>query len=343
VADSRIDDLRRRIERDPGSRLFAQLAEEHRKAGNHAEAIRVAREGLVLHPAYPSARLTLGRALLDSGDPAGARAELEAALRDAPDNILASRFLGLALEKIGDLEGSLVQLEKTLRMAPGDRQLESQIQSVQARLGARAGPPGAPGSTVRMRGLGGEAAAAQRAVPPPLPPPGSAPGAPRPATPPAGPSTPAAEPPGATESRVPGGSPLFAEPFYESDAAPTLPTAVEPEPVRLMAEEAAPTLPPGRMGADHAPAEEGAGPGATPLASSTLAELYYQQGLGQRAIEVYRQVVADEPTNERARNRLGDLEREGAGDPGDGRAARRRELQRMIAGLEAFLAAVRRR
>ena len=103
MADSRIDELRRRIERDPGSRLFAQLAEEHRKAGEHAEAIRVARAGLVQHPAYPSARLTLGRALLDSGDPARARVELETALRDAPDNILASRFLGQALPRSAQL------------------------------------------------------------------------------------------------------------------------------------------------------------------------------------------------------------------------------------------------
>ena len=131
VVDSRIDELRRRLERDPGSRLFAQLAEEHRKAGAHAEAIRVARAGLVQHPSYPSARLTLGRALLDSGDPAGARVELEAALRDAPDNILASRFLGQALDALGELGPALVQLERTLKMAPGDRQLESQIVSLQ--------------------------------------------------------------------------------------------------------------------------------------------------------------------------------------------------------------------
>ena len=134
LADSRIDELRRRLERDPGSRLFAQLAEEHRKAGEHAEAIRVARAGLVQHPSYPSARLTLGRALLDSGDAAGARVELEAALRDAPDNILASRFLGQALEALGELGPALVQLQKTLKMAPGDRQLESQIVSLQTRL-----------------------------------------------------------------------------------------------------------------------------------------------------------------------------------------------------------------
>ena len=141
VADSRIDELRRRLERDPGSRLFAQLAEEHRKAGAHAEAIRVARAGLVQHPSYPSARLTLGRALLDSGDPAGARVELEAALRDAPDNILASRFLGQALEVLGELGPALVQIQKTLKMAPGDRHLESQIVSLQTRLRSPQPPP----------------------------------------------------------------------------------------------------------------------------------------------------------------------------------------------------------
>ena len=59
-----------------------------------------------MHPAYPSARLTLGRALLDSGDAAGARAELESALRDAPDNILASRYLAQAREQLGDLKGA---------------------------------------------------------------------------------------------------------------------------------------------------------------------------------------------------------------------------------------------
>ena len=143
VADSRIDDLRRRLDRDPGSRLFAQLAEEHRKAGEHAEAIRVARAGLAQHPAYASARLTLGRALLDSGDAAGARVELETALREAPDNILASRFLGQALEALGELGPALLQLQKTLKMAPGDRQLESQIVSLQTRL--RSGPAQAPG------------------------------------------------------------------------------------------------------------------------------------------------------------------------------------------------------
>ncbi len=134
MAESRIDELRRRLERDPGSRLFAQLAEQLRKEGDVEEAIGVARAGLEKHPAYPSARLTLGRALLDSGDAAAARAELETAVRDAPDNILASRLLGEALETLGDLDAAAKQLRATLVIAPGDAQIHSRIEAIEAHL-----------------------------------------------------------------------------------------------------------------------------------------------------------------------------------------------------------------
>ncbi|HEY2943404.1 MAG TPA: DUF4388 domain-containing protein [Vicinamibacteria bacterium] len=89
----RIEELRRRLEKDPVSRLFAQLAEELRKEGELEEAIRISREGLQKHPFYPSARMTLGRALLDSGDLDAAKVEFEAVLQGAPDNLLARRFL----------------------------------------------------------------------------------------------------------------------------------------------------------------------------------------------------------------------------------------------------------
>ena len=85
AGNPRIDDLRRRLEKDPGSRLFAQLAEELRKDGDLEEAINVCREGLKRQPAYPSARMTLGRALFDTGDLAAARAEFETVLKGAPE------------------------------------------------------------------------------------------------------------------------------------------------------------------------------------------------------------------------------------------------------------------
>ena len=108
--------------------MFAQLAEQLRKEGELEEAIGVARAGLERHPNYPSARLTLGRALLDSGDPAAAQIELAAAVKGAPDNILASRLLGEALETLGDLGAALLQagkaqeaeqvFQKSLRILP---------------------------------------------------------------------------------------------------------------------------------------------------------------------------------------------------------------------------------
>jgi tetratricopeptide (TPR) repeat protein len=368
VADSRVDELRRRLERDPGSRLFAQLAEEYRKGGHLAEAIRVARAGLTQHPAYPSARLTLGRALLDSGDAASARVELEAALRDAPDNILASRFLGQALEALGELGPALLQLQNTLKMAPGDRQLESQIVSLQTRL--RTPPPAAPSgpaewsvrptvpATDSGEGEGG-----------PLPPtirihmPGDrGPWARGPAAPPPLPQKTGSPPPEASPVPRP---PLAvaepqavsAEPFWESDVAPTLPTTQSPE-FGHEAEDLPATLRPGTVAAEEtvfepeaapetggeapagAPLGEAAAP-AAPFSSSTLAELYVKQGLPDRAVEVYRQLLTEEPGNERARARLDELE---GGLPATAaRAARRQVLQRTIAGLEALLAAVRRR
>jgi tetratricopeptide (TPR) repeat protein len=93
VSNLRIEELRRRIQKDPASIAFAQLAEEHRRAGQHEEAIRVCRAGLAQHPAYLSARITLGRALLELERYDEAISEFEYVLKTAPDNLTATREL----------------------------------------------------------------------------------------------------------------------------------------------------------------------------------------------------------------------------------------------------------
>lgn len=89
----RVDELRRRVQQDPASIAFAQLAEECRRSGELEEAVRVCREGLVHHPTYVSAHVTLGRALMALGRAEEARIEFEQVLRTAPDNLLALRCL----------------------------------------------------------------------------------------------------------------------------------------------------------------------------------------------------------------------------------------------------------
>ena len=92
MADNpRIEELRRRIQKDPASIAFAQLAEEHRRAGQFEEAVSVCKAGLAQHPAYLSARITLGRALLEMGRYDEAASEFEYVLKAAPDNLSAIR------------------------------------------------------------------------------------------------------------------------------------------------------------------------------------------------------------------------------------------------------------
>jgi tetratricopeptide (TPR) repeat protein len=103
MADSpRIEALRRRVEKDPASIAFAQLAEEYRRGGDYEQAIAICREGLARHPGYLSAQVTLGRALIELQQLDEARKELEAVLRVAPDNLAAIRALAGIHEHIGD-------------------------------------------------------------------------------------------------------------------------------------------------------------------------------------------------------------------------------------------------
>ena len=89
----RLEQLRRRVEANPASIAFATLADEYRRAGMVDEAIATCQSGLRRHPAYLSARVTLGSALLDAGRYEEARTELETVLRSAPENLAAIRGL----------------------------------------------------------------------------------------------------------------------------------------------------------------------------------------------------------------------------------------------------------
>jgi Tetratricopeptide repeat len=107
MPETRIEDLRRRVEADPTSIAFAALAEEYRRLGRYQDAVDVCRRGLERHPAYLSARVTLGRALieLDQLD-AGAR-ELEQVLASAPENLAAIRALAEVHRRRGELPESI--------------------------------------------------------------------------------------------------------------------------------------------------------------------------------------------------------------------------------------------
>ena len=128
MADSqRIEDLRRRVQKDPASIAFAQLAEECRRAGHYQEAVTVCRTGLELHPGYLSARVTLGRALIELNDLDTARAELEHVLKSAPENLAAIRGLAEIHHRQGSLALALAQYRAALALARNDPDLQRTV------------------------------------------------------------------------------------------------------------------------------------------------------------------------------------------------------------------------
>jgi tetratricopeptide (TPR) repeat protein len=131
VADNpRIDELRRRVQKDPASIAFAQLAEEFRRAGSHEDAIATCRAGLAIHPGYLSARVTLGRALIEVNDLDAAQAELEFVLKSATENLAAIRGVAEIHHRRGELSKALGFYKTALTLAKHDPDLEQTVDEI---------------------------------------------------------------------------------------------------------------------------------------------------------------------------------------------------------------------
>jgi len=90
---------------------------------------------------------------------------------------------------------------------------------------------------------------------------------------------------------------------------------------------------------------------AAELATPTLAELYFEQGIHDKAVEVYKQIVQREPDNAKAASRLGEIEAlrtaaavppPPAGAPPAAPADRAEAVRRVIGQLEGWLSVIER-
>lgn len=129
----RIAELRRRVEADPASIAFAQLAEEYRRGGDYERTVAVCRTGLAQYPGYVSARLTLGRALIELGRFEDARAELDRVLKITPDNLAAVRSLEDLRERVRLARpGPSAGTPTTRSQDPALRTLETWLEAILA-------------------------------------------------------------------------------------------------------------------------------------------------------------------------------------------------------------------
>jgi tetratricopeptide (TPR) repeat protein len=148
MADSpRIEELKRRVQVDPASIAFAALAEEYRRAGRFEEAIATCQAGLQRHPAYLSAHVTLGRALLELGRFDEARQELEHVLRAAPENLAAIRGLAEIHHRRGELPEALEQYRSALSVAKHDAEIEDAVDQISRQVAPPAAAAPVPVST----------------------------------------------------------------------------------------------------------------------------------------------------------------------------------------------------
>ena len=338
-------------DRDPDGRAFAPLAEAYLNGGNVEEALTLVEDGLGRLPDYATGHLVAARVHRARGDAGAARSAVEALLALDRGSAPGLRLLGELSEETGEVHAAVAAFRQALERDPGYADLEGRIArlayptpSKEPEEGPRSEPeevePEAAGLT--KAGLGEvedhqhEVAELEADMPGFV---GSA-------------STGSAD----ASLRIQDleSEPLFVtdvSPDSDPDVefVPALAFGdvsgfddmvsddlVSDDPAFHTFQEFAEEVPMGEPAASREPqpesesenprsevmaSEEGAGKGRTepslPLVTRTMAELFVRQGVMDRGIEVYRQLVERDPENTDLQDRLADLESGGLSYPSE--------------------------
>jgi tetratricopeptide (TPR) repeat protein len=313
-----IDKLLKKLEKEPNSLIFLQLAEEYRKESYYDDALFVCQEGLKRHPNYWSARVALGRIHKEMGHSDLAKAELEKVIKAVPDNLLANKLLGDIYMEMNLDQEALKRYQLVQMLTPSDTEVINNIHKLENRITgitAPVAPPieinnqaeedSMPATTVEMLVPKNTSEIKTEEFPqltfqrdlPPF----------------------TDDLPGFVEKTAPGTSPAIFQEFMDSTIATAAeePTLIEPMPeffkqARSYTEEATrndefdfPEIDPAPTKVDQTqPMEDGE---ADELTTQTLAELYVQQGLIDKATKVYQKLLLNDPGNTEIIQRLKDL------------------------------------
>lgn len=355
---SRLDELKRALTKDPASRQFLALADEHRRQGQVAEAISVLEKGLVQDPTSVAGHVALGRLLQQSGRGEDAIASFQTALRLDPQNLVALRQAADLYLGKGDKVEAIKRLKLFRGLSPGDREVNELIRQLDEELASTAAPrpttrvptgavpvfaaeaPSYPPPVPRMPFATDGIAILPKPTPeaketpaelaaPPVPPPDEAVAAALPeasaAPSPAGAPLEDLEPIALQDGPVPPpvAAPVPAEDASEDLAGPAAPPVPRPVP--------GPAVPP-----PVAPRAAPAVPAGTPVATETLAALLRAQGHLGEAEEAYRELAGRESDPVRAARFAALAEEIGAARVGTPRG-------RLEAWVEPFTRALGRR
>ena len=133
--EPRIEDLERRLGKDPASRAFLELAHLYHDDGRFEDAARTCAEGVRNNPDYLSARVLLGRIYFDMGLLEEAREAMDHVLERAPDNIVARRVVAEILLERGQNRAAMEKFKALLAFKPGDEDATRRVEEIERRLG----------------------------------------------------------------------------------------------------------------------------------------------------------------------------------------------------------------
>ena len=347
--------LTERFEEQPEGRVFAPLADCHRKLGNLDEALQICLTGLARHPNYSSAHVILGKIHLERGDDASAREAFEKVLELDAQNLLALRQLAEMAEAAEDLDEAENRWSQVAAVELDAAYAEERLQRIRERRGRSADPVDASEDLAETSGTAEEDAEDEHETEPetvsgPEERPEDA--SEEPFVAPVTTELDEAGPEGSEELEGPeafddpGASEVDELPEIHEPAAQTGPPeiAVLPDATDEPAEADEPetTEPPQTAEAPPRPSDEevhdeeepglppggssprtGTPPDSRPsgvptaeIATMTLAEIYAEQGFRSKAAEIYRQILDRNPDAAGVRERLERLEAEVAsGEP----------------------------
>ena len=276
--------LEKALRLDPDSPRFARLADLYLKRGRIERALELCQKGCASFPDYATGFIVLSKCYEKRGALEDAREAMGQALRLDPENPGGYKRLAHLFEQLGVTTLALQSLRQAAYLDPFDASLAERIDRFASRT-HQVAPTPEPKDTKRFADTSSNSRHAE-----PEPEESVASAAPK--DPDAEVAQPQALPPPEppTEDR----DELYGD-SNDSELLRLLQEIEEEEPV--------PTEPP------IPAASEPSAPKSKRIATMTLAEIYTTQGLTQKAIETYRELLEQEPTNTIIRSKLTSLQK----------------------------------
>lgn len=269
---SEIKTYEERLKQNPASYCFAPLVEVYLRAGLLDDALATARAGVKKHPGFVAGQMALARTCHQKGLFDECRQSLEVVTGAVPEHAEAQRLLSRLYAESGREQEAVKALQTLLDFCPGDMSAKVELESLQRRVTER--PVEDDLELIEFT----EADIVEE------------------------PDQQAVEEDYLVE-RVRPAARMIEDPW--SGIVPVAETPVPvPEPAAAELESVW-SVPEQQLATATAEQSD-----QDPLTTPTMAELYVSQGFNDKALEIYRKIVANNPLNQEAIARLTELEQQ---------------------------------